>query len=676
MRPLRPLFAVLASAVVSMGAATECKKVPPTPVFGQVIDIPSAAEPAETPGTPGVVASNPKILTQFGGSPDLNLARYTRWRLNGVEQPADAILVVIAGFGGGVNNYALMAEDLIAKMNDEYGLVLEVWGYHRRSNKLEDRRGFYAAQLFNDPLMAMDWYYGNELYGTDDVAPADGIPDSLGPILAGGFGGRAQFYNTSDDIPFIANWTPQVHSIDLDAVVEAALAHVGNGNVFLAGHSAGTGFAARYAATDFDLTGAGPAEPGHARLRGLVLLEGGGGSTLGTALSEDSLDRIIAKADGGNFGAVRDQAGRCVDGTTACTLADEATTCAGQTPPVCTPPATAYSGLLGGPGLLAASEPLALQAQLAADPDAVLAIPQQPLGPMGEKATDVVPDLGVLGILPPGSPYFLFGQFLDDDGLAASFLSPAVATGLGGPGVAVGGLNTWLTIAEGPFAPSIVPNNGPKPTAFGGNLRWGQEIEVVEMKRFLKTFTTADSNAADWYYPTSGLSTTSAPGFCDTGTSLCTKGNVGAACAADGDCGQSISLDSSALSLPSPAGRGRPDIANLTQAGAIDIPVLCIGGSNGLTPVPGIYTNFGLSIGTCTAASCDGSTARVVDAVTPNEAFPTFGNVAGGYEVYVFEGLAHNDVLVSEDSLITPLPAPDGRTLLTTLADFIDRNSL
>ena len=47
-----------------------------------------------------------------------------------------------------------------------------------------------------------------------------------------------------------------------------------NDNVFLGGHSLGTTFAMRYAATDFDFTGGGPAEPGYAKLRGLVLLEG------------------------------------------------------------------------------------------------------------------------------------------------------------------------------------------------------------------------------------------------------------------------------------------------------------------------------------------------------------------------------------------------------------------
>ena len=39
-----------------------------------------------------------------------------------------------------------------------------------------------------------------------------------------------------------------------------------------------------------------------------MLLEGGGGSTGGTPLTADTLDRIEAKFDGGLFGAVRDNA--------------------------------------------------------------------------------------------------------------------------------------------------------------------------------------------------------------------------------------------------------------------------------------------------------------------------------------------------------------------------------
>jgi hypothetical protein len=165
----------------------------------------------------------------------------------------------------------------------------------------------------------------------------------------------------------------------------------------------------------------------------------------------------------------------------------------------------------------------------------------------------------------------------------------------------------------------------------------------------------------DLYYPSSGASVTSVSGVCTAAT--CSVGNVGALCSTDAQCSQSLNLDSSALSI----GRGRRDIENLTQAANIDIPVIAFCGSNGSAPVPGVYTPFGSSIGTCTAPSCDG-TLRVVDAALPNPAFPTFGDVAGGFEVVVAEGFAHLDVLTAEDNADNPVPA--------ALVAFLERNSL
>jgi len=63
------------------------------------------------------------------------------------------------------------------------------------------------------------------------------------------------------------------------------------------GHSAGTGFTARYAATDFDDTGLGPSSR-IMPLRGLVLLAAEVPAPE-RPLTDDSLDRIEAKFDGG-----------------------------------------------------------------------------------------------------------------------------------------------------------------------------------------------------------------------------------------------------------------------------------------------------------------------------------------------------------------------------------------
>jgi hypothetical protein len=88
------------------------------------VSVGSVAEPAETPGSPSVVVTNPKLITQFGiAGPDLNSSVYTRWRLAGPEQQPDAILILVPGFGGGANNFKLMAEDLLPRVLADHGLV-------------------------------------------------------------------------------------------------------------------------------------------------------------------------------------------------------------------------------------------------------------------------------------------------------------------------------------------------------------------------------------------------------------------------------------------------------------------------------------------------------------------------------------------------------------------------
>jgi hypothetical protein len=306
-------------------------------------------------------------------------------------------------------------------------------------------------------------------------------------------------------------------------------------------------------------------------------------------------------------------------------------------------------------------------------------------GAPGNNAVDVVPELALLGALPPSTVDGLLGTFIDDDGVGAG-LSPAIATSIGAPGPVVGGLATWIGLGDGvPMPLSVLPNNGPPPVSLPAT-RWGQEKEVVKLGRYADQFLANGYNAADWYYSSAGLSMTSVSGLCDGATcdvggtdqcvggpnngaactddedcGLCSAGDVGAPCDSNGDCSQSLGLDTTQLSV----GRSRRDIANQTEAANIDIPVICFGGSNGLTPTPSSYVPFAQSIGTCTAPSCDG-TARVVDASLPNPAFPTFGNVNGGFEVHISEGFAHQDIVVAEDDA--------DNNVLGPLSDFIARN--
>jgi pimeloyl-ACP methyl ester carboxylesterase len=614
------------------------------------VDLASAAAPAHTPGSTGVTVTNPKLLAQFGGASfNLNNARYTRFRLQRPGLAPDAVLILVPGFEGGATDFKILAENLIPRLA-ALGVVLELWGFDRRTNQLEDRAGVLIAEQLGDPHVALDWLYGTELGLT------------LSPALAT-LNRRAVFYDTQADIPFIAQWTNLVFSQDIDAVVAAADAAVKNHNVFLGGHSAGTGFTARYASTDFNLTGVGTPDPGYAKLRGLVLLEGGGGST-GNALSADTLDRIVAKFDGGLFGAVRDNAPRCVDGTTPCTIANEANDCLGKTPPVCTEAAASYAVVPGilNPRILAVAEPGSIQARTDPNSQVIFQVDQ---GAPGNNTVAKVPDLATLAVIPKATPAGALGSFIDDDGIVAAVAS-FVATSVGAPGPVVGGLLTWLDIHQ-PQPPAVLPNNGPPPTALPA-ARWGQEKEVTDINRMPYNFVAGATNFTDWYYPSAGQSVTSVSGRCSGTSGTCLVGNVGAACsgatqaAADATCGnQAVNLDSTALSV----GRGRRDIENLTQAANVSIPVIAFGGTNGLAVVPGVYTPFASSIGPCTAPSCNG-TPRVVDPSVPNPAFPSFGGADGGFEVYMSEGFAHLDIVTAEDN-------PDNN-VLAPLAAFLKRN--
>lgn len=635
MRPILPLLALTLAG--SLHGCTDGRDsdsgqgvTPTNNAFLQVtVDIPSTAQPAFTPGSPGVEVSNPKLLRQFAGEEiDFNKARYTRYFLADNEglQP-DAILVLVPGFEGGAATFYLLAENLLRRAAADTSLVLEVWAIDRRPSFLEDTAGLDIAEELNDPLVGLDFLFG------------DALGLQLSPALAEGPNRRAEFYNSNSDTAFMAQWTTLVHSQDIDAVVEAARATARGANVFLGGHSAGTGYTARYAATDFSF-GSGAPQPGYARLRGLVLLEGGGSSLADEPVSEETLDLIEASFDGGLYGAVRDQAPRCRDGITACASETAATDCAAFTNTSCVQPRAAYAEVAGllSPQLLAISEVNAIDALNTGD--GVQSILQRDQnGIAGNNAIAKVPQLTILAPLVGGgdaSSSALLGKFLDDDGIAAS-LASFVATSVGFDGPSENGVATWLSKSDGIPADAFT-DNGPAPTTLADAGVWGVEAEPSDLEgRMLPIFFRGTTNFSEWYYASSGLAVTNGLG-----------------------------LDTTPLSAPPPAGRGRSDIDNRTQATNIDIPVIAFGGSNGLTPVPAVWLGFADAIAPCTAPTCDGTTPRVVDRANPNPAFPSFGGVAGGFEVHISEGYAHVDIVTADDDETNQVIAP--------LLAFIQRN--
>jgi pimeloyl-ACP methyl ester carboxylesterase len=600
----------------------------------QTVNIPSKATPAHTPGTPGVVVTNEKMLRQFGTAEiNFNKARYTRYFLSDRDgtQP-DGIIVLIPGFEGGASGFAVLAENLLRRAAEQTSLVLEVWAVDRRSNHLEDTVGLDIAEDLKDPLVGLDFLFG------------DALGLELSPALAEGPNRRAVFYDSGPDTAFMAQWTPLVHSQDIDAVVEAARGAARSGNVFLGGHSAGTGFTARYAATDFNLAGVDP-EPGYHKLRGLILLEGGGGSLASEPPDEATLDLIEARFDGGLYALVRDQAPRCIDGITACSVETAAVDCAAvdENEKKRCAPIRAFSEI---PGLLstqlfAAAEVAALDASTN-DQSVLSILLQDQNGLEGNNAVARVPQLNILQSLvgiTPASSITLMGKFLDDDGPAAG-LASFLATSVGLDGPVVDGMATWLGKYE-VLPPAALVENGPPPESFENITDvgvWGTEVEPTDLEGgVVPMFYRGATNFLDWYYPSSGLSITSGLG-----------------------------LDTTLLSAPPPEGRGRSDIDNRTQAAGIDIPVIAFGGSNGLARIPAVWLGFADAIGPCATASCDGVTPRVLDRANPSQAFPTFGDVAGGFEVHISEGYSHVDIIAAVDDQTNHVIGP--------MLDFINRN--
>ena len=169
------------------------------------INIPSSAAPPNTPGSPGVTVTNEKLLTQFGPDLNLNNARYTRFQLDDADVQPDAIIILIPASSAARRTSAILAQNLLVREKADHNLRLEVWAFDRRTNQLEDTVGLDIAESTLDALLAGNWLFGEEL-----SLPLDPRLDR-----------RAVFYNTQDDVPFMANWTNLVFSRDIDAVVEA-----------------------------------------------------------------------------------------------------------------------------------------------------------------------------------------------------------------------------------------------------------------------------------------------------------------------------------------------------------------------------------------------------------------------------------------------------------------------
>jgi pimeloyl-ACP methyl ester carboxylesterase len=599
MRRAGLLLLVCALGAASL-AVTKCN--PPSGVVVQAFErLPGYVEP-HTPGSgdPVEMPTAAPITALLGADVDLNWIDVlkTRWD-NGSGAPPRAIIILIPGFLGGATTFDPIARELVARFNGS----IEVWAIDRRPNQLEDRLGGrYALQgaldpscTVSPPLPSCPIFVGAQFYSPDlDAAPTgdfpgpgdldlnlNGVFDPQGPLVDGFGVSRLPIVLAQNDVRFMAYWGLDTYFRDWKIVVDSARAIVGSsGLVLFGGHSQGTTWSSTFAAYDFDPD---PAHvvAGYSLIDGLILLEGGG------------------------VGAGQ---------ATKPTYAQYLTSVDGLDNP-------------GGPEVyLSQFSGIPLQNLGTSGEVSAVAGLFQPNEPALIQRTPTF-GTGLVGALlsAPSTNRALAGLFLDDDfspigafraSMGFSDNGPNTFTTLTGfspfylAGPAPGGARrTWREYND-PGLPTCPPNtfnvspgcaildNGPPSVLPGDPPRNnGREVEVTSLTDFLLT-QVGKGNGFEWYFA-SGR-----PNL-DFSYGRDSSGLVAGALAVD------------------PSNEG-PLV--ITQNANVNVPVLAIGGSNGLAPEPKSFANYLASI------------------ATP----------AADKHVVILEGYAHLDVISAKNNGAVP----------------------
>jgi pimeloyl-ACP methyl ester carboxylesterase len=565
----------------------------PEPVQ-RIVQRPGFVEP-HTPGAgdPLELAPGPTLAALLGSAPELNRVTTIRTSLprggevasGGRGRPRGprprAVLILVPGFLGGAATFDPLARDLVRELGGE----LEVWAVDRRSNQLEDRRGARqarrrlerAARAGDLEAQRAALADGVRFYFPADL-DADGAPDP--PLeLPDASGSLSSFLRLAqDDVRFAAHWGADTYVRDWKQLVEEARRRVGpHGLVLFGGHSLGTSWAGVFAAYDFD---PGPGvRAGHELVDGLVLLEGGGpGAPSATAPGRDAYLAAVADLErSGGPPVYLESLFGFIDPVDLGTAGD-------------------LSGLAG--------------AFLPDDPSLL-------------QRTDLfgAPPVSLL-LMAPMTNQALLGFFLDDDFSTSAAFSASMGFSDNAPNVEnpfdviLPGdfyiasplfpdvLRTWKNAGD-PTLPTCPPNdpsptprdrtvgcairdNGPRPAPSEPRRVWGLEREVTDVRVLLRSLYET-TNASEWYF-VSGRT------FLDL----------------------SFGRDSSALGLP--------ELLNVTQNAAVEVPILAIGASNGLATTEEAFAGYLASVATPprdrTIVILEGYSHVDVVSASDNEAVP------------------------------------------------------
>ena len=587
----RAAFLLLAFSGLALSGANQCN--PSAQIVQQRLEIAGHVEP-HTPGSGApdefAVPAGSPIRQLLGDDPDLNRVEYVRTALASAGGPPRVIVILIPGFLGGAGTFDPIARDLVR----EYNGSLEVWAVDRRSSSLEDRRGALHARVGAETAggdlgairqavaEGVRFYFPTSTLDLDEDGMPDGpftLPDQVPADGPSGFQRMSQ-----DDVRgFQAHWGVDTYVRDWRELVLAARAIVGeDGLVLFGGHSMGTTWTGVFAAYDFD---PGPGvEAGYQLVDGLLLLERGGtGAPSASAPGLASYQATVASL--------------ATPGGPAVYL-------------------TSLFGFVDAVDIGAAGELNGVAGTF--DPDGASAMQTTPL--FGGIPVSIL-------LQAPMTNQSLVGFFLDDDFSTNAAFSASVGFSANGSNVvnpipflvpgdfylalAEGTTRTWIDFDSPRFDPTdpdpltcppIAPppfpaagslgetgcaiiDNGPKPPP-GSTGRWGVEREVTDIGVLIRSLYET-GNASEWYF-VSGR----------TGLDL------------------QFGRDSSAL--------GAPELLNVTQNANVDVPVLGIGGSNGLATTEASFAGYLGSI-----ASTD-------------------------QQVVILEGYAHLDVITAQDNEAVP----------------------
>ncbi len=222
---------------------------------------------------------------------DFNKATFLRVRsaLDGESpKPAHAVILAMPGFSSTPGHWMYLAAQLVHKANLKTGgckdgtaatdCRLEIWIVQRRGAHLADTLGARNAIVNDNPALAVSYYFGSSIMGSDGRFALDGrgkFPASAPKNLTGRTDATWKPLEQGD-LRFMADWGFEAYARDVDNMLALVRQQTGNKNVFLAGHSQGGSFTAAYAAS---------LRPdnrrGQENLAGIVMLDGGGYGTAG-----------------------------------------------------------------------------------------------------------------------------------------------------------------------------------------------------------------------------------------------------------------------------------------------------------------------------------------------------------------------------------------------------------